>query len=106
METKQMEVNNFELRYDGVYTITFLNGKMVQACITLDTLVKMISTEGLELKDIEKAIQEAEPLRFTKVKLVCDIFDKGDGKYSYLSSEIAEDRNMKGMKMVDFYLRE
>jgi hypothetical protein len=106
METIQKEFKNFNLEYDGVYIITLSENRKVQACLTLDTLLKMLWVEGLKAEDVVLRVKNFEAIEFKNVTLVCEVFDKGNGAFSFRTSEMAEEHNMNGLSLVDFQIKE
>ena len=105
--TKQMEVRNFKLELDGIYTIVLEDGKRVMAGITLYTLNKMMEAEGMEIKDLSNILSlNFKTMEFKKAVLLCDVFDKGKGKYSFLASESPEKDDSKRLALVDFTIKE
>lgn len=74
-------ISNFELRYDGMYHITWSEKEKVHKWylyLNISTLLKMIEIEGITSKDINNMEYEGEPLRFKKVVLS---YAKEDGYY-------------------------
>ena len=106
METIQKEFKNFKLEYDGIFTITLADNKQVKAFLSLETLFKMILIEGLHEEDITLHLDNCGPIEFRGVTLLSDVFDKGNGNYSFLTSERAEHLQENGLILVDFTLKE
>lgn len=105
MET--IEIKNFKLSYDGIYSIKW-SGRDVQACITLDVILRMCEIEGLNSEDIWSKLDwmGRGSIEFKKVILLLDIVDKSDGNFLYLYSDLAEQYRVHDLVLIDFIVSE
>jgi len=90
---KMIEIKNFMLDYDGIYSISFTDADFKDAkfytYFKLSTLLRMLEIEGLTIKDIDSKWDTFEPIEFKKVTLIADI-DKEADTYTFGSAELME----------------
>jgi len=85
------EIRNFELRYDGMYHITWSEGRKKHKWylhLTISQLIRMIEIEGLTLNDILKAEYNLKPLKFKKVTLKYCIENECFNIYGYFKETL------------------
>lgn len=73
-ETFVIEIREFELRYDGLYHITWFEDQKEHKWfiyLSISDLLRMVELEGLSFNDILRAEFQAEPIKFEKVILQC-----------------------------------
>lgn len=89
-----LEINYFKLLYDGIFSIEFENRNVkyrIKLYLTPQMLFKIMHNEFLkEIDSIQLLDFYSEGVNFTKTILVLEVFDKEDGKISFLTSEEAE----------------
>ena len=69
-----VEIHNFELRYDGIYHITWYEKEIEHRWflyLNISQLLRMIELEGFSMSDIYKVEKDGKPLKFEKVVLTC-----------------------------------
>jgi hypothetical protein len=86
----EMEYTNFSLTYDGIYHIHSSDGRIIDACLTLDVILKMIEFEGYTINQVIHLSETQMPLEFKKVILTHLVYVTHDGEIDYVSSQLAE----------------
>lgn len=78
-----MEIRNFELQYDAMYHISWLDGNVKHKWyinLSISRLLRMLEIEGYTMNDILDAEYKAKPLKFEKVVLSCN-YDKDNNVF-------------------------
>lgn len=102
---EKIEINNFELSYDGMYFIKWDNHK-IRIFLELNVIFKMIEIEGLTFEDIDNSIKSWNPIKFSKVTMTVTGEDKG-GKLTLLTSEMSDVYfDKKNLTMIDIELKD
>jgi hypothetical protein len=88
---KIIEINQFCLSYDGLFTLNFsVNGKSytLHPYLTPRMIIEIIKNEGLEFtSEITDLYSRVE---FTQTTLLLEVFEEENGSYSFLTSERGE----------------
>ncbi len=101
---KELEITNFELTYDGMYFISWENHQ-IRVYLELNTILKMLEIEGLGYQEVDKKINECEPLHFTKAKMIIFI-SEADGKIFYRTSDASDNYlYLENITMIDIELK-
>jgi hypothetical protein len=73
-ETIVFEIQEFELRYDGLFHITWFEDQKEHKWfifLLISDLLRMVELEGLSMNDVLRAEFHGEPIKFEKVVLQC-----------------------------------
>ncbi len=102
---EKIEINNFELSYDGMYFIKWDNHK-IRVFLKLNVILKMIDMEGLTFEEIDNSIKSWNPIKFTKVTMTVTGEYKG-GKLTLLTSDMSDEYiSKKILTMIDIQLED
>lgn len=93
-QMKEIEITNFELTYDGVFSIHW-EGRSKRVCLELNDILKMLEIEGYTYSEVDERIKSWKPLHFSKARLVLWVVRETPKNVYYLTSEIAEDYQLK-----------
>lgn len=92
---KKIEIRNFGLTYDGIYSIRWEDKETqtlnrIKVYLPLNIILEMIKIEGLTYDEI-KAIHYnwKYPIHFNKVVMYIEGIER-DGELSFITSEVAD----------------
>jgi hypothetical protein len=108
MKQIEVEIKNFKLDYDGVYSIIFSDGGRLDAFLPLDTILKMLEVEGLKIEDVTSIQSSLEPIEFKKVALLIDGFVSEEGdqeEVGALTYETCEAGYFRGLDLCQFTIK-
>jgi hypothetical protein len=91
---KEIEVTNFDLTYDGVYSIHW-EGHSKRVCLQLKHVLKMLEIEGYTYAKVDELMKPWKPLHFSKARLVLWVVKETPKNVYYLTSEMAEDYQLE-----------
>ncbi|MCB9426626.1 MAG: hypothetical protein H6584_06315 [Flavobacteriales bacterium] len=87
-----LEVNDFVLRYDGIFRIKFDHeGHHLEkkTFLSPDMLFTIIQNEGIS--NSLESLDFYDGVRFTKSTLIYEVFYEKDGSISFLTDELADE---------------
>jgi hypothetical protein len=108
MKQVEVEVKNFKLDYDGVYSIIFPTGGRLDAYLPLDTILNMLEIEGLKIDDITRIQPSQKPIEFKKVTLLINGFvnEEGDqGEVGTIEYETCEAGYFRDLDLCEFTIK-
>ena len=101
---KIIEITSFELRYDGMYFISWENHE-IRVFLELNTILKMLEIEGLTYKEVNDIISGCKPFKFCKVTMTV-IGKENGGKLTLKTSDFSEEYlGNKDLTMIDVELK-
>jgi hypothetical protein len=97
---KEYYITNFDLNYDGMYSIKWDNQNR-RIYLELNTILKMLEIEGLSYNEVDDLIKQWKPLHFNKVTMVVTGSEK-NGKLSLRTSEMSDEYiGKKNLTMIE-----
>jgi hypothetical protein len=97
---KKIQIKNFYLSYDGMYSIQWENHRF-RVFLELNTILKMLNIEGLGYGDIDKTIKEWKPIHFERVILEVT-GSEANGRLSLLISDSSDNYlGQSNLTMID-----
>lgn len=101
---KKIEIQDFTICYNGIYTIKFeYQNKLYReyVYITPNMLFKLIENEKLDDKNLNSELL-LEGINFTKTSIYFNVFEDSNGEIGFITSELADVYQEFSIYMIEF----
>ncbi len=102
---EQIEVTNFNLCYDGIYSIQWEDHNL-RVYLELNTIMRMLEIEGMRFDDVDRELKAWKPLHFQKVTMIVEGEKSKNGQWLFHASDMSENHMSPPLTLFDVNLKE